>query len=362
MTRSSCNTASFTDDESRYGAVVDRDRSADGQFFYAVTTTGVYCHPSCASRSPNRENVRFYDSAAAAEAAGFRACRRCRPDTWASDLERLAATARYIEAHADETLPLKVLAERVDWSPTVLQKKFKALFGASPKVFRDAARMGRLKELLRESGDVTAAIFEAGFGSTSRVYERSARNLGMTPAAYRRGGQNETIFHAYRTSSLGPMLMAATARGICFVQFGESRDELLEMLAREFPKATLTDSPAAASPALDDWMAALEQHLTNGGPKPDLPLDLRGTAFQLKVWRFLLGVADGATVSYGDVARGIGQPRAVRAAASACGRNRVAVLVPCHRVLRGDGGLGGYRWGLDRKRTLLDAERRRASR
>ncbi len=362
MTPSTHETANFQDDDSRYKAVVDRNRAADGQFFYAVTTTGVYCRPSCASRRPNRENVRFYGSAEAAEAGGFRACRRCRPDNWANDQERLADTARYIEAHADEALPLKNLADRVDWSPTVLQKKFKALFGVSPKVFRDAARMGRLKELLRESGDVTAAIFEAGFGSTSRVYERSARNLGMTPAAYRSGGDGEIIFHAYRDSSLGPMLMAATERGICFVQFGNSQRDLLDTLAHEFPKATLAASPAADSPALDAWMAAIEQHLANGGPKPDLPLDLRGTAFQLKVWRFLLSISDGATISYADVARGIGQPRAVRAAASACGRNRVAVLVPCHRVLRGNGDLGGYRWGIDRKRTLLDAERRHASR
>lgn len=345
----------------RYAAVASRDASADGRFYYAVVTTGVYCRPSCASRRPNRENLRYYDSPGAAERAGFRPCRRCRPDAWPSEMARLAEIARYIEAHADEALPLKTLAGRAGLSAARLQKKFKAAFGVSPKAFQDAARLGRLKELLKQKESVTAAIFAAGFGSSSRVYGRAAKNLGMTPSSYRSGGDGEVIYRACRRSALGPLMMAATSRGVCFVQFGESCAALRAQLEAEFPRASFLSSPDAGGPALDDWIEALDRHLADAAPRPDLPLDLYGTAFQLKVWRFLLGLAEGTTVSYAEVAKGVGNPRAARAAASACGRNRVAVLVPCHRVLRGDGALGGFRWGLDRKRALLDAERRRSS-
>lgn len=342
-------------------AVAERDPSWDGRFFYGVVTTGVACRPSCASRPARPENLRFFHSLEAAVDAGFRPCRRCRPDDLTGEADRMADVARYIEAHADERLTLASLARRTRLSPTRLQKAFKAVFGVTPRQFQDSARMARFRADLKAGDDVTGAIFSAGFGSTSRLYGHPARNLGMTPAAYRAGGEGELIHHAFRETALGPLLMAATERGVCFAQFGESESALLDQLRAEFPAAELTPSPARDAPELDRWIGLLENHLADGAPRPDLPLDLRGTAFQIRVWRFLLSVPDGDVVSYGEVASGIGKPSAVRAVASACGANRVGVLVPCHRVLRGDGSLGGYRWGEDRKRTLLDIERRRAA-
>ena len=272
-------------------------------------------------------------------------------------LTRLADTARFIEAHAEERLTLRELAERVRLSPSHLQRVFKAAFGVSPKAYQDAVRMKRFKAALKEGDDVTGAIFSAGFGSLSRVYGERVRNIGMTPRAYRAGGAGETITYACRDTALGAALMAATRRGVCFVQFGEDEEVLLDRLRAEFPKAALIASSAREAPELDAWITALDAHLADGAPRPDLPLDLRGTAFQMRVWRFLLSVREGQVISYGELARGIEHPRAARAVAAACAANRIAVLVPCHRVLRGDGDLGGYRWGLDRKRTLLDAER-----
>ncbi len=273
-------------------------------------------------------------------------------------LTRLADTARFIEAHAEERLTLRDLAERVRLSPSHLQRVFKAAFGVSPKAYQDAVRMKRLKAALKVGDDVTGAIYSAGFGSLSRVYGERVRNIGMTPRAYRAGGAGETIAYACRDTALGALLMAATERGVAFVQFGEDAETLLEQLRAEFPNADLIASEAQEAPELDAWITALEAHLAGGAPRPELPLDLRGTAFQMRVWRFLLGVREGDVISYGELAAGIDQPQAARAVAAACAANRLAVLVPCHRVLRGDGNLGGYRWGLERKRALLDAERK----
>lgn len=341
-----------------YAAVERRDVASDGSFYYGVVTTGVYCKPSCAARLARRENVRFFLDVAAAEKAGFRACKKCDPQNARRALKSLIDLARFIEAHADDRLTLAALAKRAKLSPSRLQKNFKSAFGVSPKAYQDAARLGRLKQSLKEGDDVTDAIFAAGFGSTSRVYGETARTMGMTPKQYREGGAGESIYYAYRKSELGPLLMAATERGVCFAQFGDSRAALLQQLRAEFPNASVVASPQQHGPDLDLWIDALDQHLSSHAPRPDLPLDLRGTSFQLAVWRFLLSIREGDVVSYSEVAKGIGRPGAVRAAASACGANRVGVLVPCHRVLRGDGGVGGYRWGVDRKRTLLDVERR----
>lgn len=348
-------------DDVMHAAVSGRDRSYDGRFVYAVTTTGVFCLPSCAARLARPENIRFFTYPADAKAAGFRPCKRCRPDNPTHDIERMAELARYIEAHADEKLTLEDLANRQGLSPTYLQRAFKSVFGVSPKAYQDAVRLKTLTNLLKSGDDVTGAIFEAGYGSPSRFYEKAARHIGMTPKAYRTGGAGEEIAYAYRTSALGPLMMAATDKGVCFAMFGDSETDLRKQLQSEFPKANLTPSTESDSAALDQWIAALEAHLAKGAPRPELPLDLRGTAFQIKVWRFLLSVRDGDVVRYADVATGIDRPSAVRAAASACARNRIAVLIPCHRALRGDGGLGGYRWGLDRKRALLDAERGRST-
>ena len=275
-------------------------------------------------------------------------------------LARMTELARFIADHADESLPLAKLAERAHLSPSRLQRVFKSTFGISPKKFQQAARGDKFKSLLRAGSDVTEAIFECGYGSTSRVYGAALDNIGMTPSSYRAGGAGETISWACRDTVLGPLLMAATDRGVCFAQFGENCDALQKQLQQEFPNAQLR-SYAGTSSQLDDWIDALNAYMQNRQPRPELPLDLRGTAFQIRVWEFLLSLKDGEVASYSEVARGIDKPRAVRAAASACAKNRIAVLVPCHRVLRGDGGLGGYRWGPARKRALLDAERQGSS-
>lgn len=351
-------TAELSDDD-KWAALVARDAGFDGRFIVGVLTTGVYCRPGCAARTPLRRNVRFFDDAAAARDAGLRACKRCRPDDTPPAAEvarRLEALARHIDAHADETLPLAALARRAGLSAGHLQRRFTALFGVSPRDYQAARRLDRLKASLKAGDDVAGAIFEAGYGSTSRVYEQVDGRLGMTPSAYRAGGAGEAIGYTTLGSALGPLLMAATARGVCFVRFGESPEALVRELADEYPAATIT--PAPSSSELAAWLAALDDWLRRTGPRPELPLDLRGTAFQLKVWRFLMGTREGEVLSYGELAAGIGQPKAVRAAASACAANRIALLVPCHRVLRGDGSLGGYRWGKDRKRSLIDAERR----
>lgn len=346
-------------DETRWQQVATRDRAADGAFVYGVKTTGVYCRPSCPSRLAKRANVSFHESAAEAEAAGFRPCRRCHPAAMREPAASLMqAMARYIDEHADEPLPLTRLAGEAGMSPAHFQRSFKAALGVSPREYQSARRLARFKLALREGEGVLEAGLDAGFSSTSRLYEAADGSLGMTPSAYRAGGAGEVITYATRETVLGPLMMAATQRGVCFVQFGESAEALLEQLAAEFPEAALLRAALAAAAPLDDWMAALAAHLEQAAPRPDLPLDLRGTAFQISVWRFLMSVRPGEVVSYSELAAATGKPRAIRAAASACAANRIALLIPCHRALRADGSLGGYRWGMERKRALLDTERR----
>ena len=274
-------------------------------------------------------------------------------------LNKFIDVARYIAAHADESLTLHTLAARAHLSPSRFQRVFKSIFGVSPKKFQQAARSDRFKALLRTGTDITEAIYAAGYGSSSRVYDQSIHSIGMTPKRYRAGGQGETLSWACRETVLGPLLMAATDRGVCFVQFGSDCEALQHQLRAEFPRAELEQYQESSSLQLDQWIDALDGYIQNKQPRPELPLDLQGTAFQIKVWEFLLSLEDGDVISYAELAQGIEKPKAVRAAASACAANRIAVLVPCHRILRGDGGLGGYRWGLARKRTLLDAERAR---
>lgn len=340
-------------------AIASRDKAFDGRFIYAVVTTGVFCRPSCAARPALPENLRFFPGAEAALAAGFRPCKRCHPLDTAPGLERLVQVARHIQAHAEERLRLADLAALAGLSPGRFQRVFKAAFGVSPKAYQDAIRMQRFKSALKAGDAVTDAIYSAGYGSVSRVYGGGAHDIGMAPSAYRAGGAGETIAYACRETALGPMMMAATGRGVCFVQFGEDAQALLDQLRGEFPQALLQASPAQQAPELDAWVTALDAHIGRGAPCPDLPLDLRGTAFQVKVWRFLLGVREGDVISYAELATRIGRPKAARAVGSACAANRICVLVPCHRVLRGDGGLGGYRSGLQHKRALLDRERAR---
>ena len=348
------------DETDMRAAVARRDPRLDGSFVYGVITTGVYCRPSCPSRAAKPANLRFFRDGQAARASGLRACKRCDPDGAADrNAGLMQALARYIEKHADKPLSLKTLAREAQLSPAHLQRVFKAALGVSPKAYHDAARLRLLKAALKSGKTVLDSINEAGFQSTSRVYGHATRTLGMTPSAYRTGGSGETIAHAFRDTALGPLLMGATDRGVCFAQFGTNEQTLVAQLRTEFPRALIVETGAAATPALDAWIEALEAHLEDGTPRPDVPLDLRGTAFQIRVWRFLLAVPEGDVMSYTEVARGVGAPSAVRATASACAANRIAVLVPCHRVLRGDGALGGYRWGLERKRVLIDQERAR---
>lgn len=342
-------------------AVSARDTAYDGRFYYGVVTTGIFCRPSCGARPPRPENLRFFPHPGAAIAAGFRPCKRCRPLA-GSGIDKLVDVARHIERHANETLTLASLSKRAGLSASRLQRSFKAAFGISPKAFQDACRMRRFKSALKGGDEVTGAIFSAGFGSTSRVYGEAAHSIGMTPKAYRGGGENETIAYACRRMSLGYLMMAATDKGVCFVEFADQAEHLIDKLRSEFPKATLVPSPAGQAPELDAWLVALDRHISAGEPRPDLPLDLRGTAFQVKVWRFLLSVREGDVLSYGEVAEGIDRPTAARAVARACAANRLGVLVPCHRVLRGNGEIGGYRWGPERKRALLARERRQGSR
>ncbi|MBA3919002.1 MAG: cysteine methyltransferase [Gemmatimonas sp.] len=269
-------------------------------------------------------------------------------------MERLAA---FIAAHADEPLPLSRLAREAAMSPSHLQREFVRVMGVSPKAYQSAQRLTHFKTKLREGHSVLDATFESGYGSTSRVYEQVTGGLGMTPQAYRAGGAGEVITYAVRDTAFGALLMAATARGVCQVEFGDDGAELVARLSAQFPRAELVPASEAAREPLDAWMDALQAHVLDRASSPALPLDLRGTAFQIKVWRFLLSVKPGRVVSYGEIAEEIGHPDAVRAVGSACGANRIAVLVPCHRALRADGGLGGYRWGLERKRVLLENER-----
>ena len=336
-------------------AIAHRNPAYDDVFLYGVITTGVFCLPSCAARPARPENLRFFFDADDALAAGLRPCKRCQPLSAASERQRLVELARFIETNASEPLPLDELAARAQMSPSRLRKRFKASFGVTPKAYQDALRMKRFKGSLAAGEGVIEATFDAGYGSTSRIYDSAVRNIGMTPTAYRAGGSGETINYAVRESTLGWLAMGATERGVCFAQFGDDRDTLVEELRAEFPKAKLVPSSAEQSPELNAWICGLEEYLGSGSPRPDLPLDLHGTAFQIKVWRYLLRIPEGEVISYSELAEGIGEPKAVRAAASACGANRVAVLIPCHRVLRGDGGLGGYRWGLERKRALIAA-------
>ena len=338
-------------------AIESRDKSYDGQFYYGVITTGVFCMPSCPTKSAHPENIRFLPDIESAFQAGYRPCKRCYPAGKNAKTERLIEVARYIEEHIENKITLLQLGDIAGLSPSRLQRVFKNVFGVSPKQYQDAIRMRRFKRSLKEGDNVTDAIYSSGFGSISRIYGEATRNIGMTPKAYRAGGNGEVIHYACRKTAFGYMMMAATDKGVCSVQFGDDGSILLSLLSKEFPNAELILSAAQNALDLDHWMNALDKHVNQGAPRPDVPLDIRGTAFQIKVWQFLLSIKEGDVVSYGEVAEQIDNPKAVRAVGTACGKNPIGVLIPCHRVLRSDGSLGGYRWGLERKRTLLDKER-----
>lgn len=343
-------------------AVAARDPSRDQDFCYGVITTGVCCKPSCRSRPARPENLRFFPDIGAALRAGFRPCKRCHGSDQASRFAGLTRIARYIENNLDERLTLAALADMAGLSASRLQRTFKQTFGISPRMYQDAVRMRRFRQSLKDGKGVTESIFESGFGSVSRVYGEASRNLGMPPRAYGAGGEGESITWACGMTALGLLAIAATDKGVCFAQFGPDETALISELRSEFPHAELLESASSGTVELDDWIKALDQHISQGAPRPELPIDMRGTAFQMKVWQFLTSTREGDILSYSQVADRIDKPRAVRAVASACARNRIGILIPCHRVLRGDGGLGGYRWGLERKQALIELERANSQR
>lgn len=348
-------TLGFDNDEA-WRAVEARDSRFDGRFVYAVKSTRIYCRPSCPSRRPNRSRVSFYSAPDAAEEAGYRACRRCRPrDTQLASAATVAVerARKLIEEQPDQLLTLAELAARVGVSPFHLQRTFKRLFGVSPREYQDALRVTHFKSRLRAGDTVSRATYEAGFGSSSRVYERSNRSLGMTPAAYRRGGAGMRITYTTVESAFGMLLVATTERGVCAVALGDSVDALRASLRGDFPSAEIERSDDAHR----DWVEEIVSHIGGGNAGLTAPLDLRGTEFQQQVWALLRKIPPGRTKSYGEIAAALGNPNATRAVARACASNRIAVVIPCHRVVRTDGMIGGYRWGVDRKERLLARER-----
>jgi AraC family transcriptional regulator of adaptative response/methylated-DNA-[protein]-cysteine methyltransferase len=345
------------DDDPRWAQVLARSAAAEGRFVYAVRSTGVFCRPTCPSRRPRRDQVAFFDGPGEAERAGFRACLRCKPvgaRPVTDGARAVAKAAAYLRRHADQPVELAALASHTGLSASHLQRAFTAHTGISPREFQAACRAERFRASLRAGDDVTTATYAAGYGSPSRVSARKPTGAGLTPAAYRRRGAGQAIGYAVVPCSLGRLLIAATAAGVCAVRLGSDEAPLVDELKREFPKA---DVEPASLPAA--WTRAVA-HAVDGAPAevPGVPLDVQGTAFQWRVWKALQRIPAGETRTYAEVARAVGQPGAVRAVASACARNPVAVVVPCHRVVPAAGGVGQYRWGSDRKRRLLEREAR----
>jgi AraC family transcriptional regulator of adaptative response/methylated-DNA-[protein]-cysteine methyltransferase len=343
--------------EALWQAVLEHSAQLDGVFYYGVRSTGVYCRPSCPSRRPRRENVDFYFDTGAAERAGLRACRRCRPTEHAvanPQAELVKRVCEYIEKNLDATLTLKTIAAAVGGSQFHIQRTFKHLLGITPQEFAEMRRVAMFRTALRFGHSVADATYEAGFNSSRGLYERAHAHLGMTPATYRKGAPSQRIAYTVTDSPLGKLLVAATERGICKISLGEDERALTEALYAEFPRALIS----AEKSALRDAIRAILDYLSEKSTRIDLPLDLEATTFQMRVWHELQKIPFGQTLSYEQVAERLNQPNATRAVARACATNPVALVVPCHRVVRKDGSLGGYRWGLERKKKLLAAETR----
>jgi AraC family transcriptional regulator of adaptative response/methylated-DNA-[protein]-cysteine methyltransferase len=343
------------DQEACWKAVESRDAGADGRFLYGVRTTGVYCRPGCASRRPLRSNTVFFETTEVAEAAGFRACKRCRPADRSAASRHLAAIEKACALlRTSETMPsLADLAEAAAISRFHFHRVFKQITGVTPREYARSYRLGRLGEKLDSGQPIAASIYASGFGSSSRAYEAAPAGLGMTPGARRRKGGGETIRFVTVATPLGWALVAATERGICMTALGDDRDRLGVALRQRFPAAEVIADDAG----LQKWADRIVRFITAPDQNLDLPLDIQGTAFQARVWRALQKIPLGKTASYSEIAAALGQPKAVRAVAQACAANKLALIVPCHRVIRSDGDLGGYRWGLERKRALLARER-----
>jgi AraC family transcriptional regulator, regulatory protein of adaptative response / methylated-DNA-[protein]-cysteine methyltransferase len=336
-------------------AVMTRDEELDGVFVYAVRSTGVYCRPSCPSRRPKREQVLFFVRPEAAEEAGFRACKRCRPRELSSREEQVALVQQlchYIEEHLESQLTLTDLGEQAHLSPYHLQRVFKSVMGITPRQYAEACRMGQFKARLREGETVTTALFDAGYSSSSRLYERAPGQLGMTPVTYRKGGAGMQIRYTIVDSPLGRLLVAATEKGICSVCLGDDDAPLEMALRREYTAGDIQRDDTELSVEVNELL----RYLRGQQPHLDLPVDVQATAFQWRVWQELRSIPYGSTRSYSEIAQAIGQPKARRSVAQACATNPAALVIPCHRVVRGNGDLGGYRWGVERKRRLLEQE------
>ncbi|MBZ5516783.1 MAG: bifunctional DNA-binding transcriptional regulator/O6-methylguanine-DNA methyltransferase Ada [Acidobacteriia bacterium] len=348
----------WSEETAFWRGVLARDRRLDGAFVFAVRSTGIYCRPSCPARRPTRRQVVFFPLPEAAERAGFRPCRRCRPEEAAArdpQADLVRRVCLWIETSGDAPVSLQDLAGEAGVSSSHLQRTFKRLMGISPREYAAARRLQGLKVRLREGQGVTRALYEAGYGSSSRLYERSSAQLGMTPASYRKGGRGMDIGYTIVDSPLGRMLVGATRRGVCAVSLGEADAVLEAALVAEYPHAEIHRDDTGFAP----WVRAIQKHLDGFEARLNLSLDLQATAFQRRVWKELQRIPYGRTRTYREVACAMGQPKAVRAVARACATNPVSIVVPCHRVIRGDGSLAGYRWGLSRKQALIEAERKR---
>jgi AraC family transcriptional regulator of adaptative response/methylated-DNA-[protein]-cysteine methyltransferase len=342
----------YSTDDARWKAVLSRDASADGAFYYAVHSTGIYCRPTCPSRRPVRAHVAFFVDTDSAERANFRPCLRCRPKEVSAQQRVVAHTLQLLDT-GDAPPSLAQLSEAVGLSSSHLQRVFRRATGLSPRQYAAAQRLQRFKAGLKQGRSVTGAMYDAGYGSSRGLYEQASQHLGMAPGAYKQGGMAEQIAYTLTDSPIGRMLVAATTRGICAVYFGEDA-ALVQELREEYPRAVLV----RADDGLRSTASTIRDYLGRSGPhRLDLPIDVQATAFQSRVWKALREIPYGQTRSYAQIAEAIGEPRAVRAVARACATNPVAVVVPCHRVVRSDGTLGGYRWGVQRKRAVLDRER-----
>jgi AraC family transcriptional regulator of adaptative response/methylated-DNA-[protein]-cysteine methyltransferase len=348
------------DDETLWRAAESRDTSMIGMFVIAVRSTGIYCRPGCPARTPKRMNVRFFAHCDEAEAAGFRACLRCKPRERFEDnsADLVQEACAMLDADSDDPPGLATISRRLGVSTARLQRMFRRTLGITPGEYAAARRVERLKDGLRNGSDVTGALYDAGYGSSSRLYESAQRTLGMTPAAYRRRGSGMSIRYTIVDSQLGRLLVGATERGVCSVKMGDRDEDLETILRKEYPAAEIERADAGEGGELASWVEALVQHVATGEPSVDLPLDVRVTVFQGRVYQALRAIANGQTRSYGEIADEIGRPKAVRAVANACADNPVALTVPCHRVIRSNGDIGGYGGGVHRKRELLAREAR----
>ncbi len=359
MLQLSTNMSAVMNNPDLWSAVLSRDASRDGSFVFAVRSTGICCRPSCPARRPRREQVRFFQLPEAAEQAGFRACRRCHPRrarTGDPQIELVQRICHAIDAHDEEPLTLKALSAETGVSAHHLQRTFKEVMGITPRQYKENRRLADFKANLKAGANVTDAMYDAGYGSSRSLYEKSSERLGMTPATYGRGGRGMRIIYTIAGCALGRMLVAATERGVCSVALGNSDSELIAALFSEYPNASIDSKDTLISPSLNLWLNKVLDQIKGQKARIDLPLDIQATAFQWRVWEELRRIPLGSTRSYQEIAKAIGKPKAVRAVAGACASNHVAMVIPCHRVIREDKELGGYRWGLERKRKLLERE------